>query len=279
MKNFLRMDEIIKVQLDKSKVLKNIFLKNNWEKIIGEALADKSEPLYIKEGTLFILVENSIWIQQMQFLRRNIVENVNSFLEGIYVERITFKQGKKRTNSKICQEEDGSPEIDIENIILDREDIYRIKKAISHIKEDDLKVRFYNIMVKNRKKELALLMIGYKKCVNCGELFKGIYNICINCELNIKKKRRAMVLSFLKKNPSFSLEESKIYIPDLKKEEYEKQKTILKDRIFKEIRIYKREKKEKQFKENVYFLLKLETGIENEDILKRKADLFIKRFT
>ena len=50
-------------------------------------------------------------------------------------------------------QETSEEKIDISNVNLTNEELFNIKSFISKIKEADLKKKFYNLMIKEKKKE------------------------------------------------------------------------------------------------------------------------------
>lgn len=51
-----------------------------WDEIVGERIAKRAKPLYTRDGTLVVEVENSTWMNELQFLRREIIEKLNKKL-------------------------------------------------------------------------------------------------------------------------------------------------------------------------------------------------------
>lgn len=65
----------------------------SWEKIVGGAVAANTRPEAISGGILLVYVSSSVWIHQLQFLRTEIIENINRFLKSKRIEDIKFKIG------------------------------------------------------------------------------------------------------------------------------------------------------------------------------------------
>lgn len=61
-----------------------------WEKIVGEDVADCSKPLKIVKETLWLEVENSTWMQQLQFEKLRILEAINATLKLSRIRDIRF---------------------------------------------------------------------------------------------------------------------------------------------------------------------------------------------
>lgn len=64
-----------------------------WNNITKGPVADNSKPAIIKGKTLYINVSSSPWLQQLQFLKDDILEKLNNNSKNITFEKITFKIG------------------------------------------------------------------------------------------------------------------------------------------------------------------------------------------
>lgn len=69
-----------------------------WEEVVGEKVAKKSEPAGIYGGTLRVIVESSAWANELLFLKKDIINKINSHLETRrpFIRDIRFKIGKKK---------------------------------------------------------------------------------------------------------------------------------------------------------------------------------------
>ncbi|MGL4534466.1 MAG: DUF721 domain-containing protein [Fusobacteriaceae bacterium] len=85
--------ELIENALKKSKKLKEVYLKNNWEYIIGE-VSKKSFPLFLNEKTLYIVVENNVVMHYIFLKKEKIIEKCNEILNETYINDLSCKIGK-----------------------------------------------------------------------------------------------------------------------------------------------------------------------------------------
>jgi predicted nucleic acid-binding Zn ribbon protein len=58
------------------KKLAQYALFEEWEKIVGASLAEKTQPLKIQGNQLVIGVEHSTWIQELQFLKPKLLQKI-----------------------------------------------------------------------------------------------------------------------------------------------------------------------------------------------------------
>ncbi|GJL54412.1 MAG: hypothetical protein NPIRA02_15440 [Nitrospirales bacterium] len=68
-------------------------LQANWAHIVGDSLASHTRPDSIKFRKLFLLAENSAWLQQLVFLKPMILEKLNTFAAEAQVTDIVLRIG------------------------------------------------------------------------------------------------------------------------------------------------------------------------------------------
>lgn len=75
-----------------------------WSEIVGETIAQNSEPISYYNGTLYLHVKNSTWMQQMTFMSENIKNAINQKFKKGYVKEIRFTLDRKGTPDRDNQE-------------------------------------------------------------------------------------------------------------------------------------------------------------------------------
>jgi len=51
-------------------------LMRGWAEVVGPVIAKKSRPRMLKDGILFIEVENSVWMQELWFHQKQIIDRI-----------------------------------------------------------------------------------------------------------------------------------------------------------------------------------------------------------
>jgi predicted nucleic acid-binding Zn ribbon protein len=64
-----------------------------WTSVVGPLLADKTAPAGLKRGVLTIRVRNHVLVQEMQFLKPNLLADIEAALGGNAVRDIRFVVG------------------------------------------------------------------------------------------------------------------------------------------------------------------------------------------
>ncbi|MFB6240507.1 MAG: DUF721 domain-containing protein [Gemmatimonadota bacterium] len=66
---------------------------SEWEDRVGEQLAEHARPVRLNEGTLFVEVESSSWMMELQMMKRELMERLNAGRERGRIEKLVFVQG------------------------------------------------------------------------------------------------------------------------------------------------------------------------------------------
>lgn len=91
-----RIDEILARALKKRQVpfrAEDRHLADLWEKAVGPQIAAQSRPGNLRKGILFVKVSNSVWMQQLHFLKEEIIGKFN-VLEKAPITDIRFSIGQ-----------------------------------------------------------------------------------------------------------------------------------------------------------------------------------------
>jgi predicted nucleic acid-binding Zn ribbon protein len=65
-----------------------------WDTAVGKQIAGRARPVSFRNGTLNVAVESAPWMQQLTFLKKGIMENLNARLGEELVRDIYLKAGK-----------------------------------------------------------------------------------------------------------------------------------------------------------------------------------------
>ena len=175
-------------------------LRKNWELIVGDIIAEKSEPknLYMRELTVYVydpvihhsIVSHSSVIMKKtnEFFQGNVVEKVEvrKINKNLRKNVLDFSQKEKSEKISEINEKTGKKilfhekeqELSFEEREKIRENIEKIDK-----KYQNFAIRLKEIAENNRKKEKYLLKNGFIECSECGKIFYPGENekICFNC--------------------------------------------------------------------------------------------------
>ncbi len=66
-------------------------LLKGWERVVGAVIAQKSRPRMLKDGILFIEVENSGWMQELWFRQKQIIDRIKEEYPKVTVKGIRLE--------------------------------------------------------------------------------------------------------------------------------------------------------------------------------------------
>lgn len=171
-----------------------------WQHVIGKNIERRTRPVALKNGVLFVEVEDSVWLYQLTLLKDKIITDFNSHADKALISDIMFRNmgfsllstdgikkmpgspGKKdssRQKPKLIKDKLGTAEKEtIEKMVSAapgplREKMHRLLSS-------------YYLMQQWKKKQ------GAKICPRCRTLFlernesRGKESICVMCQREIK---------------------------------------------------------------------------------------------
>ena len=62
-----------------------------WGETVGNKISKNTEPMSVKNGTLVIKTTNSVWKQELQIQKTEIIEKLNKRLKKNIIKEIRFK--------------------------------------------------------------------------------------------------------------------------------------------------------------------------------------------
>ena len=71
-------------------------LRQGWPAVVGEVVAKRSRPRALREGILHIEVEGSVWMQELWFHQKEILERVRETFPKLPVTGIRFEIKRER---------------------------------------------------------------------------------------------------------------------------------------------------------------------------------------
>jgi len=64
-----------------------------WNDVVGKPVARNAQPERIRNGTLFVKVTSPVWMQQLQYMKEMIADNINQRLKAEVIKNIFFVVG------------------------------------------------------------------------------------------------------------------------------------------------------------------------------------------
>lgn len=107
-----------------------------WEEAVGKKIAAHARPTKMQDGKLSVEVDNTTWVQQLTFLKKRIIDEINKQTGKEIVREITFKIGKVgRTLKKKPKE----PGMELDRIKLNEQRLRQVEENVKHIRDPETK--------------------------------------------------------------------------------------------------------------------------------------------
>ncbi len=80
--------------IEKSSSGKGKAVNEAWTRAVGEEASKYARPVDFKKGILTVIAENSTWMYQLRFEKKNIIEEFNkNYTRRVKARDIRFRQG------------------------------------------------------------------------------------------------------------------------------------------------------------------------------------------
>ena len=113
-----------------------------WDQAVGETVAQQAQPAFVRGGILFVKCSSSTWMQQLQFMKVTIREELNRLLGKEVVKEIRFQIGT------IPPPTHDEPSINDQKVVLDDAERERIDEALRPLQDDETREIVRRIMIK-----------------------------------------------------------------------------------------------------------------------------------
>ncbi|MBI1821890.1 MAG: DUF721 domain-containing protein [Nitrospirae bacterium] len=120
-------------------------LIDQWETFVGPQIASHTLPYQLKFKKLFLYVDSSAWMNQLNYLKQELTDKINKVAGEPWVREIFFKIGSVEKNVETAVEEKTvSPQNDK---TVSREELFLIEKYLSSLKEKELKDQLRKVFI------------------------------------------------------------------------------------------------------------------------------------
>jgi hypothetical protein len=121
-----------------------------WEKAVGETIAQQAQPAFMRGGVLFVKCSSSAWMQQLQFMKGKIGEQLNRLLGKDVIKDIRFQMGM------IDRLSQGDASAKNQEVVLDAAEQARIDEALRPLADPEMREIARRIMIKEASAKKTL---------------------------------------------------------------------------------------------------------------------------
>jgi len=119
-----------------------------WDSAVGKQIASRAQPAGFRDGTLTVAVSSAPWMQQLTFLKKGIMDKLNSLLGEELVRDIYLKAGKpEKAISRRNQEKPRARE-------LSSEERQKIAERMNAVSDWELRIALGELMTRHMETDL-----------------------------------------------------------------------------------------------------------------------------
>ena len=120
-----------------------------WRQSVGPQIATRTHPENIRRGTLFVKVATSVWMQELQFMKKEIIEKMNRLFGKETVHNIRFVIGEIPSQA-VVEKRDEKPLPDLDTRSLTDDDKKEIASSLSVVGDSELRDILKRVMIRER---------------------------------------------------------------------------------------------------------------------------------
>lgn len=154
-----------------------------WPEAAGEFVARHLVALRFENGTLWVRSEDSVWSQQLTFLKPKLLEHLTAALKRTLVRDIRLSTMSPLADSHAgLDRELQESRRPLPKVQLPRDEIAAIEaKALEVIRDPNLAHRWANVEARVRSVHLARKNVGGRPCRRCGVICAQAGSLCPVC--------------------------------------------------------------------------------------------------
>ena len=107
-----------------------------WPTLVGPAVNKIAQPVQFRNGTLFIDVADSIWIQELKFQERHLIERLNAAIAEPIVRRLFLQLGR---TPRASSDEAAAAKPPPAETPLDPQQELAIAREVAHVRDPQLR--------------------------------------------------------------------------------------------------------------------------------------------
>jgi predicted nucleic acid-binding Zn ribbon protein len=112
---------------------------NCWEKAVGEGVAEKTQPVSVKNRVLQVKVVNSVWMQELQFMKELIMQKLQEQAGNNILRDLRFFIGEiEPSGEKGRKQKNEGTRMDGKSLGLTEAERERIDRALSGITDPEM---------------------------------------------------------------------------------------------------------------------------------------------
>tara|TARA_B110000014_G_C19883077_1_gene457027 strand:- start:196 stop:657 length:462 start_codon:yes stop_codon:yes gene_type:complete len=124
-----------------------------WKKVVGSDISRIARPSLLRGKTIFIEVEENVWLSQLQSESKNLKEKLNLILSSKKIKEIKFILSNESTGSSNLPDKKNEIQEEYQPLPIFRKDQDKVNKLIDEIRDQEFKEMAQKLLLKIKKVE------------------------------------------------------------------------------------------------------------------------------
>lgn len=174
-----------------------------WGDIVGKDMAKHIFPQEINFGILYVYANSSVWANNFQYLKLDVLEKINEFLGYKIIKDIQFTRFRKKqeVNYSAILERKVDLGKYVRRVPITDNDLNLAEQKVIEVKDDNLRAKLKAVYLKNLQLIKLKSAYGWIKCRECGHLTPKEQSICFDCQRKIKLKKEQAIIEIFEEMP------------------------------------------------------------------------------
>ncbi len=170
--------------------------KAHWAGVVGPQVAGVTQVESVRDGVLYVRVKNSVWANELTLLKDDMLRRLNAKLGGRVLTDIHFKaSGLAKLKKKPASvRPDGPTDADLAKTPISKSAAAKIDAALAEIKDEALRGRIRQIMLRAARTEEWKRREGWLVCKRCQALAEpssDAAHFCTVCRAIVSELERS----------------------------------------------------------------------------------------
>lgn len=189
-----------------------IFYK--WGDIVGKEIEKHISPQEINFGVLYVYANSSVWANNFQYLKIEIIEKINDFLGYKFVKDIQFTRLRKKKIDNYSSVLERKIDLGkyVRRVPITDEDLILADTKVQQIENENLRQKLKTIYLKSVQLTKLKKDYGWIACERCGRLTPKEKPICFNCLREIKEEKEATIIEIFEEMPWANYQDISQYV-------------------------------------------------------------------
>lgn len=122
-----------------------------WDQLVGETIAARARPLKLRKGVLEVQVDHPVWMQQLQMMKPQILEKINTKLPNAGITDIYLRQTRGAQAYKPAKDRQTSEPHSWNTIELSDAEKESIEEELSPINNFELKHELRKLFTRQKQ--------------------------------------------------------------------------------------------------------------------------------